>query len=249
MTNYTELIERLEADCINRDRRETTGSIYAHEGSRKDLIDAIEALVAERDAMENRYTRLKVMVDDGSINGRMWSAGIESERQIVALEAERDALRAELDAIKSQDRVRECAQRLVEHADFRLGGILSEDSKARDIPSRAVSHVKSRHLAALRDALASPQPAQQEIDLTPRTPEQKAAALKWLDDLKAQTAQQEPTECTCSAKEMRFLRCCKAPPRNERERFERWYDAQQDGRIQPWDVWQAAVKEALHEQR
>ena len=51
-------------------------------------------------------------------------------------------------------RIAECAARLVEHADFQLGGVLSADSKARDIPSRACSQVKARHLAALRDALA-----------------------------------------------------------------------------------------------
>lgn len=65
----------------------------------------------------------------------------------------------------SDDRVRECAARLVEHADFQLGGTLSADSKARDIPSRACSQVKARHLAALRDALAAApttQPAPQQ---------------------------------------------------------------------------------------
>lgn len=51
------------------------------------------------------------------------------------------------------DRIRECAQRLVEHADFRLGGNLSASSKASEIPSKATSQVKARHLAALRDAL------------------------------------------------------------------------------------------------
>ena len=58
--------------------------------------------------------------------------------------------------IKERDlqRIAECAARLVEHADFQLGGVLSADSKARDIPSRACSQVKARHLAALRDALA-----------------------------------------------------------------------------------------------
>lgn len=60
------------------------------------------------------------------------------------------------DTSKERDllRIAECAARLVEHADFRLGGVLSADSKARDIPSRACSQVKARHLAALRDALA-----------------------------------------------------------------------------------------------
>lgn len=36
---------------------------------------------------------------------------------------------------------------------FPLGGVLSADSKAKDIPSGAVSQVKARHLAALRDAI------------------------------------------------------------------------------------------------
>jgi hypothetical protein len=60
--------------------------------------------------------------------------------------------------VQEPDRVRECAQRLVEHADFRLGGVLSADSKAKDIPSKAVSQVKARHLASLRDALAATPP-------------------------------------------------------------------------------------------
>jgi hypothetical protein len=59
-------------------------------------------------------------------------------------------------AAENHARVIECARRLVEHADFALGGILSADSKAKDIPSKAVSQVKSRHLAALRDALPTP---------------------------------------------------------------------------------------------
>jgi len=60
----------------------------------------------------------------------------------------------QIDALKADaERIRECASRLVEYADFRLGGILSADSKAKDIPSRATSQVKARHLAALRDAI------------------------------------------------------------------------------------------------
>ncbi|NWF45426.1 hypothetical protein F3K02_09220 [Hydrogenophaga sp. D2P1] len=58
-------------------------------------------------------------------------------------------------------RIVECARRLIEHADFALGGCLSASSKVRDIPSNACSQVKARHLAALRDALAAaPQPQQ-----------------------------------------------------------------------------------------
>jgi hypothetical protein len=62
--------------------------------------------------------------------------------------------------VQEPDRVRECAKRLVEHADFKLGGALSADSKAKDIPSNAISNVKARHLAALRDALEATPPAQ-----------------------------------------------------------------------------------------
>ena len=50
--------------------------------------------------------------------------------------------------------VADAARRLLEHADFQLGGILSADSKAKDIPSKAVSQVKARHLASLRDRVA-----------------------------------------------------------------------------------------------
>lgn len=52
-------------------------------------------------------------------------------------------------------RVIECAARLVAHADFQLGGVLGAHSKPKEIPSSAVSKVKARHLAALRDALAA----------------------------------------------------------------------------------------------
>jgi hypothetical protein len=54
----------------------------------------------------------------------------------------------------STDRIVECAKRLVDHSDSRLGGCLSADSKASEIPSNAVSHVKARHLAALRAAIS-----------------------------------------------------------------------------------------------
>ena len=64
-------------------------------------------------------------------------------------------------AAENHARLIECARRLVEHADFALGGILSADSKAKDIPSKAVSQVKSRHLAALRDALPAAPEAKQ----------------------------------------------------------------------------------------
>ena len=50
-------------------------------------------------------------------------------------------------------RIYECAKRLIDGADFQLGGTLSSKSKTRDIPSKAFSQVKARHLASLRDAV------------------------------------------------------------------------------------------------
>jgi hypothetical protein len=74
------------------------------------------------------------------------------------------------------DRVRECAQRLVEHADFRLVGILSSSSKTKEIPSNAASQVKTRHLAALRDALLAAQPASH----TPTAAQRQSARSAWV---------------------------------------------------------------------
>ena len=47
----------------------------------------------------------------------------------------------------------------------------------------------------------------------------------------------EPVACNCKATDMRLGVCCKV-----RAAFEEWYDQQQDGRIQPFDVWLAAWK-------
>ena len=70
------------------------------------------------------------------------------------LHAHTAAVTAAKDAeIERLTKVHEAALRLVQHADFKLGGILSADSKAKDIPSTAVSQVKARHLASLRDAI------------------------------------------------------------------------------------------------
>lgn len=70
-----------------------------------------------------------------------------------AITALREAL-AQPQQTVSTDRIVECAKRLVDHSDSRLGGCLSADSKASEIPSNAVSHVKARHLAALRAAIS-----------------------------------------------------------------------------------------------
>ena len=70
--------------------------------------------------------------------------------QEVSQDSELDRLRAENARLQ---RIKECAKRLVETADANLGGCLSDDSPARDIPSNAVSMVKARHLASLRAAL------------------------------------------------------------------------------------------------
>lgn len=57
------------------------------------------------------------------------------------------------DRQKALERVNECANRLIDYADFKLGGTLSSTSHYSEIPSNAASSVKSRHLASLRDAV------------------------------------------------------------------------------------------------
>jgi len=62
----------------------------------KDFTDAantIDALVAEVEQLKDNHERLKKMVDDGSVNGRMYTAGLESEKEI-------DLLRAEVERLK-----------------------------------------------------------------------------------------------------------------------------------------------------
>lgn len=82
---------------------------------------------------------------------------LEDENSLSKMKTARSILRealAQPQQTVSTDRIVECAKRLVEHSDSRLGGCLSADSKASEIPSNAVSHVKARHLAALRAAIA-----------------------------------------------------------------------------------------------
>ena len=109
-----------------------------------------EALKLALEALEYTTTMSKFLLDKDANIGPI----LKAEKAITAV---KQALAA---PVQKPDRVRECAQRLVEHADFRLGGVLSADSKAKDIPSKAVSQVKARHLASLRDALAAAPPAQ-----------------------------------------------------------------------------------------
>jgi hypothetical protein len=66
-----------------------------------------------------------------------------------------ESLRQQLvDSQKREVMLRERAQRMIDNADWKVGGMLSDKSPARDIPSRAGSWVKTRNLASLRDALA-----------------------------------------------------------------------------------------------
>ncbi len=74
-----------------------------------------------------------------------------------SLKASLAAERSELDRLRKENaallKIKECAQRLADHAESGLGGCLSAGSPARDIPSNAVSMVKARHLASLRATL------------------------------------------------------------------------------------------------
>jgi cell division septum initiation protein DivIVA len=107
-----------------------------------EAADAIEALQAENE-------RLKEKLESWKDECHRVQALFEKETlRASELHESRDALAAKLVPLT------ECAKRLLDHAEFQLGGILSADSKAKDIPSRAVSQVKSRHLAALRDLVA-----------------------------------------------------------------------------------------------
>ena len=66
-----------------------------------------------------------------------------------------DMLAAKLARLSKLEDVAERAGRLVDYADFQLGGALHAGSSRDDIPAAAVSSVKARHLASLRAALAS----------------------------------------------------------------------------------------------
>lgn len=87
------------------------------------------------------------------------------------------AQQPQAEAVPVVDRVYEAAKRLVDHADFQLGGVLSAKSKARDIPSNAASKVKARHLASLRDALAK---APQQAEAVPSDVVRDAERYRWL---------------------------------------------------------------------
>ena len=78
------------------------------------------------------------------------------------------AQQPQAEAVPVVDRVYEAAKRLVDHADFQLGGVLSAKSKSRDIPSNAASKVKARHLASLRDALAKAPPQAEAVPQKPK---------------------------------------------------------------------------------
>jgi hypothetical protein len=114
----------------------------------------------DREILEQRIAFELWMSSTGSNVRRVgddpyWYDHAESAWQVwKAAQAALTACRAALAQPQGEiDRVVECARRLVAHADFKLDGCLSADSKAKDIPSKAVSQVKARHLAALRDAL------------------------------------------------------------------------------------------------
>jgi hypothetical protein len=100
--------------------------------------DALAARLLEHAAVHD------AVVSEYSPEQKQWADDLRSAAA---------ALRGAVPAVPA-DRVRECAQRLVDGADFQLAGALSAQSKAKDIPSKACSQVKARHLASLRDALA-----------------------------------------------------------------------------------------------
>jgi len=120
------------------------------------------------------YLALKAMVDmmdsgDESCKGSEWY-----NNAVTALKQE--------EAQTVEPRLLDAAKRLVDHADFKLGGILSADSKA-------VSQVKARHLAALRDAIAAaPQPPQADLK------ERGEVVVTWSQDGQIQAVTRQDSE-------------------------------------------------------
>ena len=108
-------------------------------------LDAAWEETLHDEAEELKHLRAAVAKAGGAAPSPAWCASVDAE---LAATADADAR-----ALPDAARLFDAANRLVTHADYKLGGILSADSKARDIPSNACSQVKARHLAALRDAV------------------------------------------------------------------------------------------------
>ncbi|MDH4481441.1 MAG: hypothetical protein QE279_01890 [Rhodoferax sp.] len=122
-------------------------------------IAGLEASIGHLSALVNEQLLLLEEVNDNlGVDGLGAELDDDQSPTIAKVRAHLAAMTPPVQPQAQADsgRIIECAKRLVEHADFQLGGILSADSKAKDIPSKAVSQVKSRHLAALRDALSAP---------------------------------------------------------------------------------------------
>lgn len=69
------------------------------------------------------------------------------------------AVLAHIDAQAAEiERLRAAASAILGSADWRVAGVLSDKSPRRDLPSNAVSTVKIRHLAGLRDAMKEQTP-------------------------------------------------------------------------------------------
>lgn len=126
--------------------------IAQHPGLREELLEMDKQPQAEPFGYVSQHT-------NGTWEFSPTPAGVypDTAKSITAVYTKQP----QAEAVLVVDRVYEAAKRLVDHADFQLGGVLSAKSKARDIPSNAASKVKARHLASLRDALAkTPQQAE-----------------------------------------------------------------------------------------
>lgn len=86
----------------------------------------------------HRYARSNGRTDDGRLTGADW----DDDRNIVLFRR-----------CHGNEQLLDAAKRLVDNADFRVGGVLNAWSKARELPSQAMAHVKARNLATLRDAV------------------------------------------------------------------------------------------------
>lgn len=102
----------------------------------------------------HRYARSNGRSDDGRLTGADW----DDDRNIVLFRR-----------CHGNEQLLDAAKRLVENANFQLGGVLSAESKSKDIPSRAVASVKARNLASLREAVRK---CGQDVNATSTTGEE-----------------------------------------------------------------------------
>lgn len=83
---------KAERNALQAERDEFLGYWKLAAAKNREMQSAIEALQAENERLKDQFTRLKKMIDDGSIHERTYSAGIKLERRNAELQAKLDAI-------------------------------------------------------------------------------------------------------------------------------------------------------------